>query len=276
MKKTLKERLAARFRGKQPMHKLLSATGSTLNPDQWVFIVGCYNSGTTLLQDILSIHPGIGIMNDEGVMLTDCLPRPEDYGWRRMWVKCEEKMKVDNPARSAALIKKHWSHFYPDRPLLLEKSISNTSRIPFFKEYFKPVKFIHLVRNGYAVAEGICRKAQVMETHVSEFGEHYPIDLCAQQWVRSLEVVHGNMDESILEVTYEDLTERPDEILEQICHFLNIDLPDRNVSELTFSIHGKTNAILNMNEKSLKSLSREDVKRIDQVAGEWLDRYGYR
>lgn len=35
-------------------------------PDKWLFVVGCYNSGTTLLAEMLSRHPNISGLPTEG------------------------------------------------------------------------------------------------------------------------------------------------------------------------------------------------------------------
>lgn len=63
-------RLAARLRRNQIWSTISALTGVELKPQKWIFIVGCYNSGTTLLEKILSLHPMIGSLRDEGVMLT--------------------------------------------------------------------------------------------------------------------------------------------------------------------------------------------------------------
>jgi len=49
----------------------------------YLFVVGCYNSGTTLLADMLTQHPEISPLPTEGSALTDALPRPEDLVSRR-------------------------------------------------------------------------------------------------------------------------------------------------------------------------------------------------
>ena len=163
-KKSLKQRLFSRYRNHHLLSNLLYYTGKDPAPAKWIFILGCYNSGTTLLDQILAQHLQVSGLNDEGVMLTNKLPRPEDFGWRRMWVKCENEMGISgDKSRISAEIKRHWSHFYDGRKdAFLEKSISNTPRAVFFNDYFKPAYFIHIVRNGYAVVEGIKRKAKVM------------------------------------------------------------------------------------------------------------------
>ena len=66
------------------IQKLIGYLGKELKPERWIFVVGCYKSGTTLLTKILSQHPLIGSMPNEGVAFTDALPYPEQYGWTRM------------------------------------------------------------------------------------------------------------------------------------------------------------------------------------------------
>lgn len=278
-KKSLKHRFFARYRNNVFLSKAFDYTGRTLAPSKWVFIIGCYNSGTTLLDQILSQHQEIGGLNDEGVMLTNKLPRPEDYNWRRMWVKCESKMKVDtNPKQAAALIKRHWSHFYDSsKEILLEKSISNTPRAIFFNDYFRPAYFIHIVRNGYAVAEGIKRKAKVMPGNPLYQKGQYPIDLCAEQWRRSLEVVkeQRNYLQNLLEITYEELTADPDNTMLRVCNFIGISPFNTSLKDVSFSVHQTNESIQNMNLSSLKRLSDDDIRLVNEVASEDLKRYGY-
>ena len=80
-----------------------------------------------------------------------------------MWCRCLDQLRLqpseDMEAR-AQRIKRQWSILYPSgRPFLLEKSVANAVRTDFLQTYFAPAYFIYLVRNGYAVAEGIRRKA---------------------------------------------------------------------------------------------------------------------
>ena len=225
-KKSLKQRFFSRFRNNQALSRILFYTGYELKPTKWIFIVGCYNSGTTLLDQILSNHGQVGGLNDEGVMLTKKLPRPEDFAWKRMWIKCENEMNIaGNGSQISAEIKRHWSHFYTDKKqALLEKSISNTPRAVFFNDYFKPAYFIHIVRNGYAVVEGIKRKAKPMPGNPFFLAGQYPTELCAEQWVRSLQLVEEQRTrlDNFLEITYEQLTAQPDQTIEIVGDFLGI------------------------------------------------------
>src|SRR5690606_34920723 len=143
---------------------------------------------------------------DDGVMLTEQLAKPEGLGWRRL--RWRSKMGMDAAFLKLAdpwRMKKHWSHFYPHgRKSLIEQSVSNVTRIPFFVKEFQPAYFIHIVRNGYAVAEGIKRKAQIMPGNEFYEDNTYPIDHCITQWVENLKLVEEESSklQRFLEISY--------------------------------------------------------------------------
>jgi hypothetical protein len=278
-RKSLKQRFFSRYRNNQYVSNLLYYTGNDLAPAKWIFILGCYNSGTTLLGEVLSQHGEVGGLNDEGVMLTNQLPRPEDFGWRRMWLKCENEMDITgNKRRISEEIKRHWSHFYTGKKnALLEKSISNTARAAFFNDYFKPAYFIHIVRNGYAVAEGIKRKAKVMPGNPFSHAGQYPIELCAEQWVRSLQVVEEQRTrlDNFLEITYEQLTAQPDQTIEIVGDFLGISRFKTSLKETLFTVHQNHESIRNMNDSSLKRLTEAEINSINGIAKHYLEKYHY-
>lgn len=278
--KSFAVRLVTRFRGNRLLSFLMNACGRQINNHRWVFILGCYNSGTTLLDQILSSHSQFSGLTDEGVMLTDKLPRPEDFGWRRMWSKCENQMIISPSLADdmAKTVKRHWSLFYNlSRPFLVEKSISNVPRVMFFEEYFQPAYFIHIVRNGYAVSEGIRRKADVMMSNPSILRKEYPIEWCAAQWNRSLDLVnqHRPLLQNFLEITYEELTGDPDLTMKKVCNFVGADQFVKSLTSTSFEVHQLNEQIINMNSRSIKSLNKDQISAINKTAGANLKRYGY-
>ena len=262
------------------MQKLAAPFGRHLNPDKWVFIVGCYNSGTTLLSTILGNHPDIAVLPYEGVVLTDGLPRPESFGWNRMWYKCQKEMvpaKNGRGERIARRIRRQWSFLFADRPVLLEKSIANTARTPFLNRHFRPAYFIYMIRNGYAAAEGIRNRAKPRKWGRDEFGEKYPIELCAEQWAVSDRVMAADAKQldRLMTVRYESFTENPAKSMADITKFLEIaPMADETLTR-SWRIHGYDSPIRNMNAESLARLSRDEIKRIEAVAGDVLEKYSY-
>ena len=273
-------KVTARLKYNPIWSEFLYRTGKDIKNKNWIFICGCYNSGTTLLDQILATHPQISGLPDEGVMLTDRLVRPEDYQWRRMWSECEKEMSDSklNSTISSARIKRHWSHFYNlKKSFLLEKSISNMTRLSFFNESFNPAWFIHIVRNGYAVAEGIHRKAKVMEGNDDMKHEKYPYALCANQWVRSLQVFEENKSslQNVIEIKYEELAENPSETINYILNRMGLEKFPQDYFDKSFSVHEKQSKIKNMNTSSFKRLKDEDIEEINKNASEYLARYDY-
>ena len=262
------------------VQKLIVPFGREMQPEKWVFIIGCYNSGTTLLSKILSRHPQITTLPTEGVTLTDGLPRPERHGWNRLWYKCIRDIRLEpgpGMERVARRIKKQWAYHYDGRPLFLEKSIANTARIGFLNAYFSPAYFIYMVRNGYAVAEGIQRKARPRKWGCRQYGNHYPIEMCAEQWVASDDIVAEDRTgiQHFISITYEALTASPMTVLNDLTRFLDIDPLDPARMQHTWHVHGMDSPIVNMNEKSFSRLSPEDIQTITAVAGKTLSKYGY-
>ncbi|MBL7924964.1 MAG: sulfotransferase [Bacteroidia bacterium] len=239
-------------------------------PGKWVFIVGCYNSGTTLLHKLLSAHPAIGSMPNEGQFYTDQLPRGADYDLPRLWALKPELFYLDENSRpdiDVNKLKRDWAWFYNDvhRPVLIEKTILNAARTRWLQTVFPNSYFISLFRNGYAVAEGIQRK------------EKHGINIAAQQWAVSNEILLNDLPhlKHHHELSYENLVSDPVIELKKITRFLQIEeLPDA-VFNSEFNIHKVASSIRDMNKDSLARLKGEDIQIVNEVAGPVLDRLAY-
>lgn len=243
--------------------------GPRPEPDKWVFIAGNPNSGTTLLQNLLAMHPDIGSLPKEGQFLNDRIISPRDFGYPRKWALRPDLFYMDETsgsAHDAELIKRQWGARFNNssRPVLLEKSPTNGYRLMWLQQYFENAHFIILVRNGYAVAEGIRRKTG------------YSIRTGARQWRMASErmLQDSRMLKKCLTITYEELTDTPTEMLQKVYQFLGI-------SENSFDpaaklvIHERKSSIRNMNEYSFQRLTPEDIRMIRHEAAEILQWYGY-
>lgn len=241
----------------------------------WVFLVGCYNSGTTLLAELLGQHPSISALPTEGHFITDQFVKDYDVGLPRMWVEREDLFRLtdDDEGPDPVRIKKEWGmRLDLDKPVLLEKSPSNSAKMRWLQKHFEAAHFIGIVRNGYAVAEGISRKA---EPH--HLAKGWPIEMSAWQWRRSNEVMQQDAEhlEKFMWVTYEDLCADTKGVLDKITGFISI--PDFEVfeSERFWSIHEREEKVRDMNAESIQRLRRDQIDRINQVAGDMLDTLGY-
>ena len=262
------------------VQKLIAPFGRVPQPKKWLFVLGCYNSGTTLLSEILSQHPAISALPKEGAVLTDALPRPETFGWNRMWSECIDEVRMlpgQGMERIADRIKRQWSFSLDEADILYEKSIGNAARIPFLDAYFQPAYFVVIVRNGYAVAEGLRRRGNPRRYGRKEFGDRYPIEMCANQWTVSDEIISADSAnvQHLMNLTYEDFCADPAKELARITAFLNIDPLAEEVTNQSWQVREDTSKIRNMNEKSIARLDADDIASIRDVAGAVLDKYGY-
>ena len=261
--------------------KIMLPFASIPNPDRWIFIIGCYNSGTSLLAKILASHPKIAGMPDEGIYFTDRLPYPEQFGWPRMWIRCVDRMQLEAGTASqiaSQRVKKQWSLSYTGcSENLLEKSVSNVARIPFLNEYFQPAYFISIVRNGYAVSEGIRRRVTPAKWGNAKFTDSYPIELCAEQWRECDEVISRESNElsRFMQITYEDLTEDPIAVTGRLTDFLGLERIDSERLRRDWFVNDMDKPIQNMNDQSLSRLSASDIVAIRETAFPILDKYGY-
>jgi len=246
----------------------------------YVFIVGCYDSGTTLLDHILGCHAEISNLPTEGVALTSQLSMPEDFGWPRLWYKCADRVRLDemDTELDVKRLKREWGFWFDKKkPFFLEKSIANSARIRWLNKNFNRPYFLWIIRNGYCVAEGIRRRSRQTKVKAFKFREGgYPIEWCADQWVVNNDVIEEETRdiERVMKITYEDLTDNLEETIRVILQWLpvkNKDVP--RVSNFTF--RGESGPIRNMNEQSIDRLSLQDVEKINRAARAHLRKWGY-
>ncbi len=245
------------------------------HPDAWLFVIGCYNSGTTLLAKLLSTHSELSVLPNEGQFLTDQLTRDYAVGLPRMWHKREDlfRMVESDAGPDVQRLKKEWGlRLDRSKRILVEKSPPNTARTRWLQEYFENAHFVFLVRNGYAVAEGIVRKG---EPHHRAGG--WTITEAATQWRRSIEVIDedGPHLKRLHWIRYEDLAQDPVCTLSGITEFLGLQPYPRDSLPQSVQVHERTEAVRDLNAASIARLTREDISAINSIAGEYLERFGY-
>lgn len=223
----------------------------TPRPKCWIFILGCNNSGTTLLESILKKNNAIRFLPEEGQRLTKQFNRPSKYKLSRIWTKKEFLFKTKKCTIST-ILKKEWAYhsININGEYFLEKSPTDLLRIKWYRKNFKPCKFISIVRNGYAVSEGIHRKTGV------------PLVECAEHWNKANQLLlndfHTNPTDNIL-ITYEDLTEKPDETLKKIYSHIGLAFDNSSLPKTTFKIHEYSSSIKNYNHDAIARLSKKEM-----------------
>jgi hypothetical protein len=238
----------------------------------WLFLLGCNNSGTTLLVRILESHPLIRTLPTEGQHCTKALPNSTRLGVGRVFSQRLDVFRwtEQSDPTPAERVRYDWAACYDPRPgILLEKSPPNTVRSRWLQRHFQPCRFLVIVRNPYAVCEGIRRRRA------------HSIEEAAMHWRRVHEILQEDMPylERSLWLRYEDLCERFEEQCGCIEGFLELDVPfDRDVLAGSFNVHnmdGTPQPIQNFNDKSLQRLSPKEIEAINQITGVQMKQFGY-
>ena len=192
------------------------------NPDRWLFLVGCYNSGTTLIADVLGEHPQIAALPDEGQYLTDQLLLDYKIGLPRMWVGREDLFRMDETSTGPDVqrMRKEWAMRLPrTAPVVLEKTPANMARTRWLQANFPNAHFVGILRNPYAVIDGIRRKAEPQHIEAG-----WPIEMCARQWARSNEVLAEDAThlDRFMWLRYEDFVNSTAESIARVLEFVGL------------------------------------------------------
>lgn len=252
----------------------------TREPLKWLFLVGCYNSGTTILRDIISSHREVHDLPFEGVKLTGAFPDLEQGGWPRMMYKNKHLWSQQAEASSeiAKRAKRDWSPWWPrEATIFLEKSIDQSTRIRWLANHFPSSHFIYIVRNGYCVSEGIMRRSKPTGHAIAEVGDTYPASLVAEQWVEFDRFIESEIDglENVLRMKYEDLTEEPLSSIRSIYRFLELPEPEMEKKGDIVTVDKKTFSLKNQNRNSIERITDRNATIMTSVMKSTLVKYNY-
>lgn len=249
-------------------------------PEKWLFVVGCYNSGTTILRRLLESHPDIAALVREGAKLTSAFPDLEVGGWPRMMYR--NRALWDLPEAGAAerarMAQRDWAIWWrKGAKVFFEKSIDHSTRMGWLDRHFANAHFIAITRNGFCVNEGIMRRAKPSGAALAEVGERYPPELVAEQWTEFDRVVQGGCA-SVKKATtlrYEDLMADPVGEMTRLFAFLGLSLPEMHRDGAMVSIAGEAHELIDQNASSLARLSADDIARMTPIMRDAMQRHGY-
>ena len=165
--------------------------------------------------------------------------------------------------------------------VLISKRIANNQRIPFLSAAFPTARFLHLIRDGRAVAYSLTRVDWWEDGVVWWYGDTPrrwrdqggdPWELAATHWVRELaSVVEGLgavAPERQLELRYEELVDEPIAVLRHVAGFAGLADDPEWVAEL-----GRLR-YPNRNEAWRERLAPAARERVEAVQREELLRLG--
>jgi hypothetical protein len=155
------------------------------------------------------------------------------------------------------------------RPVIILESDLPAVQMRWLQVVIPNSRFIGVVRNGYAVAEGLRLK------------EGYGIERCARQWNTANEVMlqDASKVQHFMLVRYEDFVTQPMAIAEQLASFIGIDADPLRPLVVTGWCLGNTDqaptTLRDANPELFTRLSPADVATIRGHAQPMLDELGY-
>lgn len=251
--------------------------------EDWIIILSNYNSGSTLLKNILSSTSEIAFFPDETVLYTKSIKRPdEEFGWQRNWIFCEDQLRIKD--NDDLRFKKYLKDIMPvlirrkSSKVILDKSISNITRIGWFEKQCKSVKFIAIVRDPVASCEGMQRKSKPMGIARTKYGQNtYKIkDVALQYKISNEEILRmQSLVKSMKIIKYEELCEYPNKVLDQVFNFLELNKKQLLIHDKKLKINGFEFEFKNMNSKSYKNLSIDQIEEIKMINKSLIKKLGY-
>jgi hypothetical protein len=243
-----------------------------LEEHRWIFLVGCNNSGTTLIHDVLAATGKFSFMPHEGQRYTDVLQRANKRGYQRVWSEYLRELQLDesHPTIGVSRLLFDWLGELPLplKSMILEKTTANAVRMRWLARAFPGAMFLGIVRNGYAVVEGIKRKGG---KSVARGARHWRL-------VNENMLSDAQHVEKFLLVRYEDFIATPRDTLVRIAHHLGLQFDDIWPAFQRFDCNATENprtSIQDMNSQSFKRLEEAEIRVINQEAGDLLARMGY-
>lgn len=264
-----------------------------------IFVVGAPHSGTTLLYRLLAMHPDVawfsqfsqrdgtipGRMRLPGSAVLNRLLRScRAHDWHKQTSRARSALvptpkerttiwaSVVSPAgavSSHAVLTGMRQVFSREcrawhRSVLLVKFLKLSRHLPLLRAAYPNAKFVHIVRDGRAVALSRRRKLLKREGSASS-----ALQEAARTWVDYVSRLHHQKQPGdLLEIRYEDFCAAPREHLARILRFLELPLH-------RFPLRKCPQQLAVTNAKWRERATDSEVALLDAMLSEWLTVYGY-
>ena len=210
------------------------------------FIIGCGRSGTSLLLKVLAAHLEIAAYPDEANKLW----HPQAYPWHEsklfippFWSEPYGFTRMSLQNRTEKDDRKIQAIFAGYQAIaggkcFLNKSVTISFMLPEVLKLFPTARFIHLVRDGRAVALSYAKKQLKKQAEFSEIyrarGYYLSLDALLESFARHWQEhilyierykseINSTGNPQLLEIRYEDFCENPIPHLDRIAEFMEID-----------------------------------------------------
>ena len=234
-----------------------------------IFLIGCGQSGTTLLGELFAIHPMVSYVHEPYHLWAAVEPMTD---FLQLYSHGEHHCILNEELVTARAQRRFRCLFYvKSRPTLLEKSPINTMLIGYLNAISPEATFMHIVRDGIDVASSIERMATITKKMAFRpplnarwgvedakwsalirdggLSGHYPDEVCelatdaqlgAYEWLVSMREVdawRGRLGSRLVELRYQDLTDQPKKTLRTLTGSLSLTCPKEWVEQAAAQVH---------------------------------------
>jgi len=243
-----------------------------------IFVIGSPRSGTTVFAETLGKHPRLYNYAEAGkVWDPKNYDNPQaDHHWT-----AEDLTASDARRLRHRFAYRRWLN---RGKTLVNKQPRNSVRIDYIRAIFPQARFIHIIRDGRSVVSSILTRAdnEPKRKEVPFWRFCKPpdwrnltgddVELAAKQWrgiVNYILSKRNALGKSYTEIKYEDFCERPNDELERILDFLEVDT-DGDVLGRMLAVK-----LESQNYKFRQRFSESDVERINAIQRPLLEEFGY-
>jgi omega-hydroxy-beta-dihydromenaquinone-9 sulfotransferase len=202
---------------------------------------------------------------------------------------CRDLVRADVTPRVRKQVRAAFEAMLTSRRNRMLIKITGWPRIGYLSEIFEDAKFIHIIRNGRAVANSLLHvnfwrgwygpqgwRAGLLSPEDQATWESYDRSftaLAGLEWriqMRAIEAARRSLDVNrFLEVKYETFCEQPVETCRRVVEFAELPF------DAEFERHVRTTPITDMSDRWRRDLSPAQQALLDDLLRDDLARYGY-